>query len=382
MDEITGMDKPDALLSHIRHARPVLLLLDNSAGDFTGVVVLGAEHCEPEHITFMARKARGLVCLGLNRERAEQLELPLMVEGRDNGAAPFTLSIEASTGIDTGISAADRARTIRVAVAADARPSDLVQPGHIFPIVAADGGVLTQVAAAEAATDLAGLAGLMPAAVFTEVLDSTGDLAQGDALLAFAREHDIPFGRVSDLVTYRLNNQRTVERIREGELDTAYGRMRLTAYRDATSDQIHLALTRGEPQPDTPTLVRVHSTATLRDLIGTTIPGRNSWRFDASLRAIANADCGVLVALGKVETSEELLASIEAVLDPAQPVEPAGATDSYALVGIGAQILRDQGVGRIHLLGAPVKYNALSGFGLEVQEFVPAADPSVHQSKE
>ena len=382
MTDIAGMDTPDQLLSHIRHARPVLLLLDNSGGDFTGVVVLGAEHCEPKHITFMARQARGLVCLGLNRERAEQLELPLMVEGRDNGAAPFTLSIEASTGIDTGISAADRARTVRVAVATDARPSDLVQPGHIFPIVAAEGGLLTQVAAAEAATDLAGLAGLMPAAVFTEVLDSAGDLARGDALLAFAREHEIPFGRVSDLVTYRLNNQRTISRIREGELDTAYGRLRLTAYRDATSGGVHLALTRGQPDPGRATLVRVHSTAVLRDLLGTTIPGRNSWRFDASLRAIAKADCGVLVVLGKSETSDELIAGIEAVLDPAGVSEPAPATDSYALVGIGAQILRDQGVGRIHLLGAPVKYNALSGFGLEVEEFVPAAPSSGQQSKE
>lgn len=379
MTDSETMDTPESLLSCIRHGRPVLLLLDNSAGDFTGIVVLGAEYCEPEHITFMARQARGLVCLAMTRERAALLELPLMVEGRADGAAPFTLSIEAAVGIDTGISAADRAHTIRVAVARDAKPTDLVQPGHIFPVVAAEGGLLTQVAAAEAATDLTALAGLMPAAVFTEVLNRAGDVASGTQLIEFAREHEIPVGRVSDLVTYRLNHQRTVERIREGEVDTSHGRLRLTAYRDTVRGGVHLALTRGVPVADAPTLVRVHSTAVLRDLLGTSLPGRSSWRFDDSLAAISAADTGVLVVLNKHESGDELLAGLDAVLQSEVAAELAASTDSYALVGVGAQILRDQGVGRIQLLGAPVKYNALSGFGLEVEQFVPAAvsaDPS------
>ncbi len=370
MTDSFAVASPDALLSHIRHGRPVLLLLDNSGGDFTGVVTLGAEHCEAEHVTFMARQARGLVCLGLTRERAEQLELPLMVEGSDEAIAPFTLSIEAATGIDTGISAADRARTIRAAVATDAKPADLVQPGHIFPVLAAEGGLLTQAAAAEATTDLAQLAGLMPAAVFTEVLDQAGGLAAGDDLLAFAREHDVPVGRVSDLVHYRLRNQRTIERLREGVIDTAHGPLKLTVYRDSTQGRVHLALTQGSPEVDAPTLVRVHTTAALRDLVGTTLSHRSSWRFDASLKAIADANAGVLVLLNKPESDEELLHGIDALLSPGQPAEVSGTSDGYALVGIGAQILKDQRVGSIRLLGAPVKYNALSGFGLEVVEFV------------
>jgi 3,4-dihydroxy 2-butanone 4-phosphate synthase/GTP cyclohydrolase II len=324
----------------------------------------------------MARQARGLVCLGVTRARASQLELPLMVEGGEQEIAPFTLSIEASTGIDTGISAADRARTIRVAVAADAKPSDLVQPGHIFPVVAAEGGVLTRVAAAEAATDLAAMAGLSPSAAFTEVLDNAGGLADGDDLLVFAEQHDLPVGRVSDLVHYRLQNQRTVERIREGRIETAHGPLQLTAYRDTTQHRVHLALTQGSPEPDVPTLVRVHTTAVLRDLVGTQLSGRSSWRFDASLAAIAAADSGVLVLLDKPETSEELLAGIDSLLGEEAAEEVASVGDGYALVGIGAQILKDQQVGKIRLLGAPVKYNALSGFGLEVTEFVSVTPES------
>ena len=230
MTEYADIDK---LLSELRHGHSCLLLNENSAGGMTGFVVVAAEHCEAEHIAFMARQARGLVCLAMTPQRCEELELPLMVEG-DDSLSPFTLSIEAATGIDTGISAADRARTVRVAVDAASQASDLVQPGHIFPIAAAAGGVLTRTAPAEAAMDLATLAGLLPSAVFTEVLDNDGAVADADYLLGFADQHQLVMGQVSDLVTYRLANQKTIRAVREGTLQTRHGVFSAIAYQDTT----------------------------------------------------------------------------------------------------------------------------------------------------
>jgi len=367
--EQVAIATPEQLVSELRHGHMVLMMIDNSAGSATGIVVMAAELCEAEQITFMARKARGLVCLGLTRARCEQLALPMMVEGSTADAASFTLSIEAAVGIDTGISAADRARTVRAAVVPDAKPSDLVQPGHIFPVAAADGGVLIRADRAEATTDLARLAGLLPAAVFTDVLNAAGDLARDDEVMAFAAEHGLPVGRVSDLVHFRLANEHTVTRLREGQITTAHGPMQLTVYREATQKQVHLALSCGDIRSDAPTLVRVHITSVLRDLVGTELNGHQSWRFDDSLRAIAAAERGVLVLISKPETSDDILAGVDRLLGNA-PLEASSSSYGYASIGLGAQILRDLGVGQINLLGAPVKYNALSGFGLEVIDFV------------
>jgi 3,4-dihydroxy 2-butanone 4-phosphate synthase/GTP cyclohydrolase II len=295
-----------------------------------------------------------------------------MVEG-DDSLSPFTLSIEAATGIDTGISAADRARTVQVAVDALSQPSDLVQPGHIFPIAAAAGGVLTRTAPAEAAVDLTTLAGLTPAAVFTEVLDGEGAVASGDYLAEFAERHDLVVGRVSDLVTYRLANQKTISTVRSGVLESRYGQFKVTAYQDTIHQRVHLALTVGDIRADQPTLVRVHVTAVFRDLIGTTIEGHASWSFDASLRAIAEAEAGVLVLLSKPETAEDLISGIDRLLGSPAAELSSSSPDAYNQIGMGAQILRDLGVGQIKLMGAPLKYNALAGFGLEVIEF--AAPP-------
>jgi 3,4-dihydroxy 2-butanone 4-phosphate synthase/GTP cyclohydrolase II len=350
------------------------MLNENSAGGMTGFVVVGAEHCEADHIAFMARQARGLVCLAMTPARCVELELPLMVEG-DDSQSPFTLSIEAATGIDTGISAADRARTVRVAVDSNSRAADLVQPGHIFPIAAAVGGVLNRTAPPEAAIDLATLAGLIPAAVFTEVLDHEGALAAGPFLEEFADRYQLLAGRVSDLVTYRLANQKTIELIRQGMMETRYGAFEVFAYRDMTQGRVHLALKRGSIRAAQPTLVRVHVTAVLRDLVGTTLEGRASWSFDASLKAIAEAESGVLVLLSKPETADDLLGDIDRLMGQAQ-VDPQPSAEGYNQIGMGAQILRDLGVGQIRLLGAPLKYNALAGFGLEVLDFLMPDSPS------
>ncbi len=367
----------DKVLSELRHGHSCLLLNENSAGGMTGFVVVAAEHCESSHIAFMARQARGLVCLALTPQRCEELELPLMVEG-DDSMSPFTLSIEAATGIDTGISAADRARTVRVAVDAASQPADLVQPGHIFPIAAAVGGVLTRTAPAEAAIDLTTLAGLLPSAVFTEVLDSEGAVAGADYLTDFADRHELVVGQVSDLVTYRLANQKTISAVRRGRLDSRYGVFEVTAYQDTTQGRVHLALTKGKIQSAVPTLVRVHVTAVFRDLVGTTLDGHASWSFDASLKAIAESESGVLVLLSKPETAEDLLQGIDRLLGEPEG-DTASSQDAYNEIGMGAQILRDLGVGQIRLMGAPLTYNALAGFGLEVVDFaLPPEAPADH----
>ena len=367
----------DKVLSELRHGHSCLLLNENSAGGMTGFVVVAAEHCESSHIAFMARQARGLVCLALTPQRCEELELPLMVEG-DDSMSPFTLSIEAATGIDTGISAADRARTVRVAVDAASQPADLVQPGHIFPIAAAVGGVLTRTAPAEAAIDPTTLAGLLPSAVFTEVLDSEGAVAGADYLTDFADRHELVVGQVSDLVTYRLANQKTISAVRRGRLDSRYGVFEVTAYQDTTQGRVHLALTKGKIQSAVPTLVRVHVTAVFRDLVGTTLDGHASWSFDASLKAIAESESGVLVLLSKPETAEDLLQGIDRLLGEPEG-DTASSQDAYNEIGMGAQILRDLGVGQIRLMGAPLTYNALAGFGLEVVDFaLPPDAPADH----
>ena len=358
----------DQLISEFRRGRKVLLVLDQSDGEQTGVVAMAAEYCEPDDVTFMARKARGLVSLALTEERCEQLNLPPMVDPATSGAVK--LSIEASTGIDTGISAVDRARTVRVAVAADAKPSDLVQPGHIFPVATLSGGVLIRTGAAEAGVDLASLAGLTPAAVFAEVLDVKGEMANAEALVDFAEKHELTVGRVTDLVDYRLNHSRTVDLIRSGKVQTGHGEFLLSVYQESTQGHVHMALSTGDIEADRPTIVRVHTSSALRDLMSISAPDRASWSIQESLARVSEEGSGVVVFINKDETDGELLAQVDAVLGRETVDDSQQRSVGYSQVGMGAQILRDLGVGKIRLMGSPVKYNALEGFGLEVVEFI------------
>ncbi|MDA7581930.1 3,4-dihydroxy-2-butanone-4-phosphate synthase [Luminiphilus sp.] len=363
----------EQLISEFRRGEMVLLVLDQSDGGQTGVVAMAAECCEASHVTFMARQARGLVSLALTEARCEQLNLPPMVDPATSGAVK--LSIEASTEIDTGISAADRARTVRVAVAPDAKPSDLVQPGHIFPVATLSGGVLIRTGAAEAGVDLATLAGLTPAALFAEVLDTHGELADASALVAFADAHDLSVGRVTDLVDYRLNHYRTVDLIRGGQIATRHGEFMLSVYQESTQGHVHMALSKGEFDKETPTLVRVHTVSSVRDLLAVSSAERASWSIQDSLSRVGY-EGGVVVLINKQESDVELLAQVDAVLGADLPDDSQQKSVGYSQVGMGAQILRDLGVGKIRLMGAPVKYNALEGFGLEVVEFVePEAMP-------
>ena len=363
----------DNLIADIR-AGKMVILMDDEDRENEGDLVLAGAHCTSEHVNFMARHARGLICLTLTEARCKQLGLPpMVVENTERHKTAFTVSIEAAEGVTTGISASDRARTVQAAVAPNAKPTDLVQPGHIFPIAAAAGGVLTRTAPAEAAIDLATLAGLLPSAVFTEVLDNNGAVADADYLLGFADQHQLVVGQVSDLVTYRLANQKTISAVRKGTLQTRHGVFSATAYQDTTQGRLHVALTKGVIDAAKPTLVRVHVTSVFRDLVGTTLDGHASWSFDASLKAIAESESGVLVLLSKPEATDDLLHDIDRLLGEPER-DKAGSPDAYNQIGMGAQILRDLGVGQIRLLGAPLKYNALAGFGLEVVDFVTPPD--------
>lgn len=359
------------LLDEVRHGRMVLLVDDRDEHRNEGVVMLAAEYCEAQHITLMARQARGLVCLALTAEHCEQLALPPMVAGGDTERARFTLSIEAAHGIDTGISAADRAHTVRVAVAPAASAADIVQPGHIFPLTAEVGGVLVRAGQTEAAVDYARLAGLTPAAVIADVLDESGEIAAASGLADFARQHGMKVGTIADLIHYRLANERTIERVREGQVTTRFGEFRLITYRDASHGGLHVALVRGNIDAERPALVRVHAPSTLRDVLGTRISGAEDWSVDRCLQDIAAADEGVLVLLGRDESDEQFLGSIDLALGERAPVVHLP-SETYNTVGLGSQILRDLGVGQIRLMGAAIKYNAISGFGLEVTEYLTA----------
>jgi len=359
----------DELISDIRQGKMVVLLDDDADSHNEGVVMVAAEHVSATNVTFMARQARGLVCLALTEERCAQLNLPPMVEDARGEKSNFTLSIEATVGIDTGISALDRALTVQAACAADAVPADIVQPGHIFPLTVTPGGVLIRAGHTEAASDYARLAGLQPSAVITDILTPSGELADGPALVEFAHQHDLKIGTIADLIHFRMVNERSIERVREGEVDTAYGKFQLTAYRDQTEGDVHFALSKGGITPDEPTFVIVHVNSTLRYLVRTEIPGRQSWGIGECLKSVAQSGQGVVVLLARKEGPEQLLQSIDMALGN-EAHGALEAPDSYTTVGIGSQILKDLGVGKIHLMGAPIKYNAISGFDLEVLDFV------------
>jgi 3,4-dihydroxy 2-butanone 4-phosphate synthase / GTP cyclohydrolase II len=366
-------DSAQHLIDTFRHGNMVVLL-DDDDENLGGVLLAPAEHISAEQVNFMARHARGLICLSLTAERCTQLRLPLMVQSSQSAfGSRFTVSIEAAEGISTGISAADRAHTIRTAVARGTQPRDIVQPGHVFPLRAEPGGVLKRAGHTEGGCDLARLAGFEPAAVLADVLNDDGTLATGMRLFEFAQKHGLAIGTIADLIQFRLMNETTVHCIREGEVQTAFGAFRLYTFRDADDGRVHVALARGQIEPQQPTLVRVHLGAALRDLLWTDVPGQpRGWNTARCLERIEKEGSGVLVLLNQGETEQHLLASIEVALGVQPPPEalPERVQNVHSLVGVGSQILRQLGVGRMRLMGPPIRYNAISGFGLEVAEYV------------
>ena len=376
-----AFDSIEAIIDELGAGRMVLML-DDEDRENEGDLVMAASMVRPDDINFMARYGRGLICLTLTRERCERLRLPLMVAGAgDHQGTKFTLSIEAAQGVTTGISAADRARTIQAAVSPQAVPEDIIQPGHVFPLMAQPGGVLTRAGHTEAGCDLARLAGFEPAAVIVEVLNEDGTMARRDDLLTFAREHDIRIGSVADLIAYRIRNERTVERVADCALPTEYGQFRLYAYQDRVDGALHFALLRGQPDPQTPALVRVQIENTLADLFGATAPDQ-TWSLRESLAEIGGgeAEPACLLMLRRSDDRDEVLTRMrefealsrsgEMTPQPRPASEQSQALRTY---GIGAQILTDLGIRRMRVLSMPKIMYGLSGFGMEVVDYVQTA---------
>jgi 3,4-dihydroxy 2-butanone 4-phosphate synthase/GTP cyclohydrolase II len=338
----------------------MIILVDEEDRENEGDLVVAADFITPDAVNFMARHGRGLICLTLTESRCRQLNLaPMVSENRTVHGTAFTTSIEAAEGVTTGISAADRAHTIRVACAAGARPQDIVQPGHVFPVMAQAGGVLVRAGHTEAGCDLTQLAGLTPAAVICEILKDDGSMARLPDLVDFARLHRLKIGAITDLIHYRSQTERLIERVGERPILTAEGEFRLVTFRDKLTDATHLALVRGEIAPDRETLVRVHEPLSVVDLLDHR-SRTHSWTIPAALAALARAERGVLVLLHRPESALELRA--RAVSDQARP----DIKMDLRNYGIGAQILRDLNVGRMRLLARPRKMPSMAGFGLEV----------------
>ncbi len=342
----------------------IVILVDEEDRENEGDLVLAAEHVTPEAINFMARYGRGLICLTLTRERCERLRLPPMVarNGTKMGTA-FTVSIEAAEGVTTGISAADRSRTVQAAVGKNARAEDLVQPGHIFPLQAVDGGVLMRAGHTEAGCDLAALAGLTPAAVICEIMKDDGTMARLPDLQVFAAEHGLKIGTIADLIEHRSRNESLVEEVGARPLHTAYGEFVAHAFKDKPSQGLHLALVKGTWSADDTVPVRVHEPMSLLDALEID-RSMHSWNLDASLKHISREGKGVCVLLNCGEDAQQLLAQFEGTARAAQAPER-GRMD-LRTYGIGAQILRECGVQKMNLMGNPRRMPSMAGYGLEI----------------
>jgi len=358
----------EEIVEELRAGRMVILV-DEEDRENEGDIVIAADHITPQAINFMARHARGLICLTLSREMCERLNLPPMVAR--NGAkhsTAFTVSIEAAEGVTTGISAADRARTVQAAVAPHAQASDLVQPGHIFPLQAVDGGVLMRAGHTEAGCDLAAMAGCSPASVICEVMNEDGTMARLPDLQLFAAQHGLKIGTIAALIEHRSRTETLVQRVGTREIRTAHGEFTLNAFKDAPSGGVHLALVRGTWGADEVVPVRVHEPLSVLDALELERP-MHSWSLDAALAHIAAEGRGVAVLLNCGESAAELLAQFDGTARPAQAPER-GRMDLRSY-GVGAQVLRECGVHRMKLMGTPRRMPSMAaGYGLEIAGYI------------
>jgi 3,4-dihydroxy 2-butanone 4-phosphate synthase/GTP cyclohydrolase II len=367
------LNTTEEIIADLRQGKMVIIM-DDEDRENEGDLLIAAEHITPATINFMAKHGRGLICLTLTKERCRQLRLPLMVtDNKATHSTAFTVSIEAAHGVTTGISAADRATTVKAAVAVDAQPHDLVQPGHIFPLMAQPGGVLVRAGHTEAGCDLTRLAGCVPAAVIVEILREDGSMARRPDLEIFAQTHGLKIGTIADLIHYRLHTEQTIERVTECELPTQFGSFRLLAYQDTVDHELHLALVRGKINSTRPTLVRVHMQSALCDLFATTHPACG-WPLHSAMRQIAEAGEGVIVILRNHENARDLAQRVRTLhLHAAGETPPQWRLEGHTVLrtyGVGAQILMDIGVHKMRVMSAPRSLHGLSGFDLEIIEYV------------
>lgn len=368
------LNTTEELINDIRLGKMVILM-DDEDRENEGDLVIAAECITPESVNFMAKEGRGLICMPMSRHRCERLDLPLMVDNnRASHGTNFTLSIEAATGVTTGISASDRARTIEVAANKNAKPEDIVQPGHIFPLMAQPGGVLVRAGHTEASVDLARLAGFDASAVIVEIINDDGNMARRDDLDVFAEKHDLKIGTIADLIHYRLLNDKTIERIETGAISTDYGEFMMHVYKDMITGETHLALQKGEVA-DEPALVRVHTTSAVRDLLGTQLANKPNWNISRCLHRIEQEGQGIIVMLGGTDQPSDWLADAQLALGKKpRPSSPVSKGTSSLNIGVGSQILRQLGVTKMRLMDRPQHYQGISGFDLEVVEWVDCAD--------
>ncbi|PCJ48727.1 MAG: 3,4-dihydroxy-2-butanone-4-phosphate synthase [Gammaproteobacteria bacterium] len=365
-------NSPEELIKEIREGRMVVLL-DDEDRENEGDLVMAASHVSAQSINFMAQYGRGLICLSLTRARCELLNLPLMV---DNNAAQygtnFTVSIEAAEGVTTGISASDRAVTIKAAISKQASADDIVQPGHIFPIMAAEGGVLNRAGHTEASCDLARLAGEEPAAVIVEILNEDGSMARRPELEVFAKTHNLKIGSIADLIEYRNLNEATIERESKCKWPTAFGDFELHTFRDTIDNELHYAMVMGDIDDGEPVLTRVHVANIFSDLLYGNRAGNRSWSLDDAIERVAKEGRGIVLVIGNHESLDNISGQLKAFekSDGGEATSQIKANTGSRRVGIGSQILADLGAHKLKLLSTERKFYALSGFKIEIVDFV------------
>jgi 3,4-dihydroxy 2-butanone 4-phosphate synthase / GTP cyclohydrolase II len=366
------MNTIEEIIEDIRLGKMVVLM-DDEDRENEGDLIMAASHCRPEDINFMAKFGRGLICMPMTGQRCEQLNLPLMVD--NNGAAfstNFTVSIEAREGVSTGISAADRARTVQAAVGPNAAASDIVQPGHIFPLRAVDGGVLNRAGHTEAGCDLARLAGQEPAAVIVEILNEDGTMARRPELEVFAKQHDLKIGTIADLIEYRSLNEKSIEKMGECQWPTKFGDFQCATYKDTIDGNVHFAMIKGDIPDDEPTIVRVHVEDKITDILHGERASYQSWSLTSALEYVAKQSHGVVVIIGNQEIASSVMNRMKRFIDEDLGVESSQQAYTGAIrnIGIGSQILSDLGINQFKLLSEPKKYHAISGFNLEIVDFI------------
>lgn len=358
----------EELITELRNGK-MIVVVDDESRENEGDLIMPSDTLRVDDINFMVTHARGLVCLTLTQDMCNQLQLPLMPQqGQPDHKTNFTVSIEAAHGVTTGISAADRTTTVKAAINPQARPEDIVMPGHIFPIRAEEGGVLVRAGHTEAGCDLARLAGFQPSSVIVEILNEDGSMARRDDLQKFAQKHDLKMGTIEDLIEYRIRNEQSIRKLNEQEVETEYGQFKMVVFDDLIHDTAHIAFIKGDIQKNEETLVRVHITNPLFDTYG--IKGNTGWPLNDAMRKIAAADRGVLVVLREPHTGSSLVDKVdEFIASEEKPSVEGGQTENPAQIrtfGIGAQILADLNVGKMNVMGAPKRYSGLSAFGLEI----------------
>jgi len=360
------LNTTEEIIDDIRQGKMVIIM-DDEDRENEGDLLMAASCVTPDDINYMARFGRGLICLTLTQDKCRQLKLPLMVDGTDViESTNFTVSIEAAEGVTTGISAADRAVTVLAAVKEDATQKDIVQPGHVFPLMAQEGGVLNRAGHTEAGCDLARLAGLDPSSVIVEILNEDGTMARRPDLEKFAEEHDLKIGTIEDLISYRIKNEKTVERVAEKDFSTVYGKFKLFAYKNLLDNSLHFALVHGDIAPDNPVLVRVHVENALADMFDSV--DFEGWPLKDAMQRVSQSDSGVIVILRQATENTKILQWMMSESDDTKSTNKS--SRDIRTDGVGAQILMDVGVRQMKLMTAPKVIHGLGGFGLEVVEYV------------